>query len=174
MGSSRLQLWLGVPTEHTEARDSTIGIHDQSHIIDGLVCIDQHIALEHVLVVHLSLLLGEQFTPSDAGHDVHQYLVLVVNVASLDSTFIWVISSEVSRVNDDSLDMNRVCQFDDAPVESRATTSLRLPSVSHIDSTTGHEQVVHGSKMLVIACDGHSAVLDKGSIDQFIVVNGRE
>ena len=87
--------------------------------------------------------------------------------ASFDRAGVGIVSFEVIGIDFDLSDRARQPQFQNDPIVSRTAPAFCFPAVAHVFRTSGHDQVVHRTKKHVAAGERHSAILDRGKIDQF-------
>ena len=75
------------------------------------------------------------------------------------------VPTEVRGVNLDPPDAARRAETYDAPVVSGPAPTFSLPTVAHVESATGHDEVVPVSEKFVARRDDESAVLDRREVN---------
>ena len=77
----------------------------------------------------------------------------------------WSIAFEVIGVELDPLDHSSPCQTNNRPVVAGASSSLRLPAITHVRRTAGENEILPIPVVHVAARHHEAAVPDRGEID---------
>ena len=91
--------------------------------------------------------------------------------AAFDEAAFGIVSLEMSRVYFDGFNFSRMAQFDDNPVMGVGIDpafSTCLPAVTHVNGSARHDQIIFGSKKIVIARNNKASKSGYGQIDSLL------
>ena len=140
--------------KHPQSLHSAVRHNDELDVGERLVLYQ---ALDRVLMIRAAL---DRFGHLCPALSIRTRLAFALPLDGLQLDLLGVVATEVSRVDNEVLDVAGRAESDNGPVDvALGARTCCLPTVTHVLAAARKDKVVLGAEVLVTAGDGNSAVL---------------